>query len=75
MCQGVVNRAKGGTASASTELVEAHAASMAFDGNYQFMYMNDKYAQIFISSDNFLFTSLMQVHSRNGIRRKESLNG
>ena len=31
-CQGVINRAKGGKASASSELVSTHAASMAFDG-------------------------------------------
>ena len=34
-CNGVINRARGGTASASTELVSTHAAAMAFDGEKQ----------------------------------------
>ena len=32
-CQGIINRAKGGVASASTQLATSHSASMAFDGN------------------------------------------
>ena len=34
-CNGVINRARGGTALASSELVSTHAAAMAFDGEKQ----------------------------------------